>query len=171
MDESKIIAKALNGDQKAFRRLYDNHVELIFRFLMQFNSDRQIVSDWVQQAFIKAFRKLDSFKGQSTFKTWLFSIAINEMRSSNRKLKAIDSIDDIVQDSAISEQIRDLDDMISIRDAISELDEQKRLVFMLYEVEGYSHREIAEMLGIGESTSRTILTRSKVKLRASLQGE
>lgn len=171
MDESKVIAKALNGDQKAFRRLYDSHVELIFRFLMQFNADRQVVSDWVQQAFIKAFRKLDSFNGQSTFRTWLFSIAINEMRSSNRKLKAIDSLDDIVHDSVVSEQIRDLDDLISIRDAISELDEQKRLVFMLYEVEGYSHREIAEMLGIGESTSRTILTRSKVKLRASLQGE
>ncbi len=138
---------------------------------MQFDSDRQIVSDWVQQAFIKAFRKLDSFKGQSSFRTWLFSIAINEMRSSNRKLKAIDSIDDIVRDSGIAEQIRDLDDMISIRDAINELDEQKRLVFMLYEVEGYSHREIAEMLEIGESTSRTILTRSKVKLRAALQGE
>ncbi len=171
MNESKIIEKALKGDQKAFRRLYDGHVELIFRFLMQFDSDRQIVSDWVQQAFIKAFRKLDSFKGQSSFRTWLFSIAINEMRSSNRKLKAIDSIDDIVRDSGIAEQIRDLDDMISIRDAINELDEQKRLVFMLYEVEGYSHREIAEMLEIGESTSRTILTRSKVKLRAALQGE
>lgn len=171
MDESKIISKALKGDQKAFRRLYDSHVDLIFRFLMQFDSDRQIVSDWVQQAFIKAFRKLDSFKGQSSFRTWLFSIAINEMRSSNRKMKALGSIDDIVRDSGIAEQIRDLDDMISIRDAIDKLDEQKRLVFMLYEVEGYSHREIAEMLGIGESTSRTILTRSKVKLRAALQGE
>ena len=130
-----------------------------------------MVADWTQQAFAKAFKNLSRFEHRANFKTWLFSIAINEMKMSNRKWKnwlnvAGDSVE--IPDRAES---RDLDQWITIQDEIEKLDDQKKMVFLLYEVEGYSHKEIGEMLEIKESTSRTILTRTKAKLRESLIGD
>jgi len=137
---------------------------------MQFSQDRQIVADWVQQSFIKAFVKLDKFKGKSQFRTWLFSIGINEMRSAKRKQKHHEKIEIGENQLNLVEPERDLDSWLSVRTAIQKLDDNKRLVFLLHEIEGYSHREIAEILGVGESTSRTMLSRTKVKLREILTG-
>jgi len=171
LNDSILIERALDGEQTAFRKLYDQHVDNVFRFLMQFSEDRELVADWVQQSFIKAFVKLDKFKGNSQFKTWLFSIAINEMRSGLRKQKVMEKLDSDTHKLTLTQQERDLDDLLSVRSAISKLDPNKRLVFLLHEVEGYSHREIAQILGVGESTSRTILSRTKGKLRETLTGE
>lgn len=168
LNDSVLIEQALNGNQQAYRELYEKHADHLFCFLMQFSQDRQLVADWVQQSFIKAFTKLKTFEGKSQFRTWLFSIGINEMRSALRKTRKLTKIEMSENVSDLFIQKRDLDNWMSVKSAIRELDHNKRLVFLLHEVEGYSHREIADMLGVGESTSRTILSRTKMILREIL---
>lgn len=148
----------------AFKALYTNHVDMIFRFLMQFRNERDLVADWTQQCFIKAFQNLHRFEGKSKFSTWLTRIAINEMKMTMRSWKETEEFDATMVDSENHDEI-EIDDMSGVRSCINRLEENQRAVFLLYEVEGYSHKEIAEMLDIGESSSRTTLTRAKSKLR------
>ncbi len=162
------IERALGGDQQAYKQLYERHVDALFRFFMQFSADREQVADWVQLAFIKAFQNLDRFAGRSKFKTWLFQIAINEMRQTMRRAHREPDYLEPDKLYAYSEQPRSPADWISLRDQIRKLPERPKLVFLLYEIEGYSHAEIAAMLDIAESTSRSILTRVKIDLRQTL---
>lgn len=162
------IDRALGGDQMAYKQLYNRHVDALFRFFVQFSADREQVADWVQLAFIKAFQNLDRFAGRSKFKTWLFQIAINEMRQTMRRSHREPEYLEPEKLYAYSEQPRSPADWISLRDQIRRLPERPKLVFLLYEVEGYSHAEIAAMLDIAEGTSRSILTRVKIDLRQTL---
>lgn len=167
--ESALIVKIKNGDSQSFKILYDSYVDFLFRFLKQFRKSDSDVQDLVQRAFIKAYEGLASFNNRSTFKTWLFQIALNEMRRDARRgsiisFVEIDEIDESVNFNESDTLIWDS----TLRTLFEQLDETKRAVFILYEVEGYSHSEIAEMLNIGESTSRTILARTKKWLRSKL---
>lgn len=165
MEESALIARAGEGDPKAFRALYERHVDSLYRFLRQFSGDRQEVEDWVQRSFIRAFRSLDRFEGRSRFGTWLFTIGLNEMRTDRRRATMV-LLDEPQEGAAAPADPADSfewDDLM--RELLSRLDENKRAVFLLYEIEGFSHAEIAAMLGIGESASRTILARTKHALR------
>jgi len=159
------IRYALEGDQEAYRRLYERHVDALFPFMMQFSDDRETVRDWVQQAFIRAFSKLDQFQSRSSFKTWLFQIAINEMRQSLRSQHHQADKASIDDHPHIEDKQLDLSDWISLRDRIRELPERQRLVLLMHDVEGFSHSEIANTLGINESSSRAILSRTKHVLR------
>ncbi|MBI3189131.1 MAG: sigma-70 family RNA polymerase sigma factor [Ignavibacteriales bacterium] len=163
--ETTIIDKAKRGNQTAFRKLYDFHVEPLFRFMRQYSTDTHLVEDWVQRAFIKAYKNMQSFKGNSKFETWLFTIALNEMRSDFRKPNILSFIGDELPDiHTINEEERFVWDD-SMKTLLHELDEEKKSVFLLYEIEGYTHAEIASMLNINENASRTILCRAKQWLR------
>lgn len=149
-----------------FRALYDAHVDNLYRFLRQFSRDDHEAEEWVQRTFIKAYERIGSFDGRSKVSTWLFAIGLNEMRSDKRRaaILAFEPIEDAQtvspDDHAETFQWEDL-----MKGWLSQLNEMKRAVFLLAEVEGYSHAEIAELLNIKESTSRTILTRTKQWLR------
>lgn len=164
--EQHWIEKAKQGDQRAFKLLYDSHCERLFRFMKQFSRDTAQVEDWVQRAFIKAYKHMQSFNGTSRFATWLFSIAVNEMKTDTRKpnlvLLNIDDIQGVGELSSADDRFAWHDAM---RTLLNTLDDTKRSVFILYEVEGYSHAEIASILHIGENASRTILHRVKQSLR------
>ena len=170
-DPRVFVARARAGDQRAFRQLYDLHVSSLFRFLGQFGGTREDVREWVQQAFIKAFLHLDRFDERSTFATWLFRIGLNEMRSDRRKLTILTRDDGRIEEMPAE----DLADRFvwdqAMRTWLEELDEQKRTVFLLHEVEGFSHGEIARILDIEESHSRTILARTRSYLRRRWEGK
>lgn len=168
LDDKRLIELALEGSQSAYRMLYDRYVDELFRFVAQFKPERTEVADIVQQAFIKAFTKLDAFKAQSSFKTWLFSIAIREFQMDLRKWKGkeTDSLDEYEIPSLSGEV-----DLMSIKVYLAQLEERKRMVFLLFEVEGYSHKEISDLLEIQESYSRTLLTRAKMELKQYLTSE
>ena len=172
MTEELWLAQAKEGNQRAFKALYEIHATPLYRFLRQFTSDTEEVEEWTQRAFIKAFEHLASFDGRSRFSSWLFKLGLNEMRTDRRRDSIVPmvSIDDGASpvDNDKSEQ---LEWRATMRAWLEELDETKRMVFLLYEVEGYSHAEIASMLEIGESTSRTILTRTKQLLRVRWKKE
>lgn len=161
-EESLIIRKIREGDKNAFRILFDANVNYLFRFLCQFSKDKDLVEDWVQTAFIKAYQNIDRFEGNSKFSTWLFKIGINEMKSGMRKINArtFEEVEDNILGVAENE-VKDFELSHDMKWLLAELDENKKAVFILYEVEGYSHSEIAEILDVSESASRTILCRTK----------
>ena len=166
LEEINLVKRIKGGDHNAFKELYKNNVSPLFMFMKQFSIDNAKVEDWVQRAFIKAYENINRFDGISLFKTWLFKIAINEMKMDFRKANANKNIS--VDEVEIASEMEDSDLQweLVMKDWLLELSETKRMVFILYEVEGYSHVEISEMLNIKESASRTILTRTKVWLRS-----
>jgi len=165
-DEPSLIERTRAGDHEAFRVLYETHVDSLYRFLRQFSKDPHRVEEWVQRTFIKAFERLGSFHGRSKFSSWIFSIGLNEMRSDVRRaailqFEPVETGADIPLDDTADEfQWNDL-----MKGWLAQLDEVKRAVFLLHEVEGYNHGEISGLLNIQESTSRTILTRTRQWLR------
>ena len=168
LSDDRLIELALEGSQSAYRMIYDRYVDDLFRFALQFNSKRTEVADIVQQAFIKCFTKLTQFEQKSSFKTWLFKTAIREFQMDLRKWKDKE-MEELDEDQLVTLP-GDLDEM-SIKVYLDRLEEQKRMVFLLYEVEGYAHKEIAEFLDIKESYSRTLLTRAKIDLKQYLNAE
>ena len=165
-EDLALVQKVKTGDKRAFKRLYDGHVDRLFRFMGQFSRDSGLVEDWVQRAFIKAYNNIASFHGNSRFATWLFTIALNEMRTDLRRpaLTLINAAD--LWDAApAGRETDDFEWNDTMRASLAGLDETKRTVFVLYEVEGYSHAEIAAMLTISEDNSRVLLSRAKHYLR------
>lgn len=160
-DEPIWIARAKEGDQKAFRLLYAEHVTPLFRFLGQFQAREGQVEEWVQRAFIKAFEKVKTFDGRSRFSTWLFTLAINEMKMDKRRERIISFVPMDEDLHAPSDEPPAFEWNQTMKAWMNDLDETKRAVLILYEVEGYSHSEIGDMLGIAESSSRTLLSRAK----------
>ena len=171
-EEPHLLIQAADGDQRAYKELYDRNVTSLFRFLNQFSKSRDEAEEWTQRAFIKAFENLRSFDGQARFSTWLFRIAINEMRMDRRRsgIVQFEILGDYESASETDEEQAFIWNQ-TMKTWLNELDGSKRAVFLLYEVEGYSHAEIATMLRIGESTSRTILTRTKQWLREQWNNE
>lgn len=170
-DEAILIERARQGDRRAFKDLYELHVDSLFRFMRQYSRDLFQVEDWVQRAFIKAYRNLNGFKESSRFATWLFTIALNEMKTDLRRKSLVVFNSDELKNVDISEDQTGFEWEESMRVWFGEMDETKRTVFVLYEVEGYSHSEIAVMLNIAESSSRTLLSRAKHFLRAKIGSE
>jgi RNA polymerase sigma-70 factor (ECF subfamily) len=170
--ENILIEKVKNGNTGAFKKLYDNNVKPLYRFLMQFDNDKDIVEDWVQLTFIKAYKNISQFEYKSKFSTWLFRIGINEMKTDYRNPKkqktiSIDNFD--CESSLIKEE--NFEWHIDMKWLLEELDENKKAIFILFEVEGYSHAEIAEILDISEAASRTSLSRTKQYLKKRWQKE
>jgi RNA polymerase sigma factor (sigma-70 family) len=168
--EKRLITLAKNGKPRAFKALYENNVTQLYSFMSQFSSDFDVIEDWVQRAFIKAFNKIKQFNGTSKFSTWLFRIAINEMKSDFIKFGKItfSELDDLNEDTTFSNTTMQIDTLHDTKIILSQLDELKRAVFLLIEVEGYSHRETSDILQISEAYSRTTLHRTKKILQEKI---
>lgn len=165
-DEIQLIENALIGEQSAYKVLYETHVDGLYCFLSQFAEDTSQNEDWTQRSFIKAFNKLSQFKSNSSFKTWLFTIGLNEMRTDMRKKIHFESIEDHHLEFDDSQPIEETKIWEIAKSAIKKLAPDKRLVCLLHIAEEYSHAEIAKMIGISEGSSRTILHRAKQELKA-----
>lgn len=149
----------------------------MFCVAMRFVKDTQEAEDIVQEAFIKAFRKLEQYKADVTFGAWLKRIVINNaidcLKAKKARMLELEETHLKVVDSD-SEQDWLVDDSLNVDDikrAIEQLSEKYRYVVMLYLIEGYDHQEISEILGISEVASRTHLHRGKKKLQELLKQE
>ncbi|MCK5168351.1 MAG: RNA polymerase sigma factor, partial [Bacteroidales bacterium] len=129
--------------------------------------------DIIQESFVKAFNKLDSFRGDSSFGSWLKRIVINQsitfLRSKKQEFKEIDNLQ-IVANENDKENFPGID-LVMIHESIKTLPEKARVVLNLYLLEGYKHKKIAEMLNISESTSKSQYLRAKQLLREKLEKE
>lgn len=166
----EIIDQCREGSQKAQFQLYKLYYRPMFSICMRIINNATEAEDVMQEAFLNAFTKLDSYKGEVSFGAWLKRIVINRSLDFLKKRK--------VKFDEINEKTNQLPDyqmeikevnMTVIKDAIQKLPDGYRVVLSLFLIEGYDHEEISEILGISNSNSRTQYLRAKNKLREILK--
>jgi RNA polymerase sigma-70 factor (ECF subfamily) len=171
VDDRELIGRVLAGDPSAERALYDAHVGRVFRLAYRMAGDLDRAQDYVQETFIRAFQRLGEFRGESALSTWLCSIAIsitlNGLRKTRRSREREVSLDEAPPMGRLSREA-DPDLKYRLSRAIDDLPEGYRTVFVMHEVEGYTHDEIAEVLGVHSGTSKAQLFRARAKLREAL---
>ncbi len=172
MFQAELIEKCKNNDRKAQMKLYNTYCDAMFCVAMRFVKNTDDAEDVLQEAFIKAFQKLDQFKAEVTFGAWIKRIVINKcidfIKSKKEQLISLDeSYMHIADDDDWSvEETITIDE---VKQAIDCLPEKFKYVVMLFLIEGYDHSEIADILNISETASRTQLFRGKNKLRGLLK--
>ena len=172
MEQSKqlqLIEKCRSNDQLAQMEIYDAYCQAMFNVAYNFVREDDVAQDVMQEAFIKAFRKIDSFTGESTFGAWLKRIVINQSLDhlKKKKLETVELNEQVyqlgsdenweIEDNGISLQ--------AIYQCIEQLPMKCKNVVKLYMLEGYDHQEVAQILEISEVASRSQLSRGKTKLK------
>jgi RNA polymerase sigma-70 factor (ECF subfamily) len=171
VEERDLISRVLAGDASAERALYDAHVDRVFRLVYRMAGDLDRAQDYTQETFIRAFDRLAAFRGEAALSTWLGSIAIsvtlNGLRKVRRRNEREVSLDDGV---LVGRVTRDAEPDLKVRlsQAIDDLPDGYRAVFVMHDVEGYTHEEIATSLGVHPGTSKAQLFRARARLRAAL---
>jgi len=165
-----LVAAARGGDMRAFERLYRSHSSKVMGLCLRMTRRRDVAEDCVQQTFIRAWKNLAAFENRSTFGTWLHRIAVNEVLSQARNHGTrVESNDDAIENALAepSESHREFDagEVMDVERALSTLPEGARHVVVLQAVYGYSHEEVAEMLGIAVGTCKAQLHRGRRLLR------
>ena len=171
VSDSELVARAVQGDQAAQRALYDAHVDRVYRLAYRVSGDDDLARDFTQEAFIRAFDRLSTFRRESSFGTWLYtiamSVALNGIRSVKRLRMREVSID-AAETIGTKERIADPDLKERLHKAIEGLPPGYKAVFLMHDLEGYTHEEIGEVLGIQSGTSKAQLFRARAKLREVL---
>lgn len=169
-DEQVWIRRAKAADSRAFEALYRANVGKVYGLCLRMTGSPSEAEDCVQEAFIQAWRKLTKFRGDSSFSTWMHSVAVNvvlgRMRKSRREQDRIRAVSDL---APAVESIGDSGGLEDLEQAMNELPSGARHVFVLHAVYGYSHDETGEMLGIASGTSKAQLHRAKRLLAQQLE--
>jgi RNA polymerase sigma-70 factor (ECF subfamily) len=170
--ERQLIDRVLGGDRVAEREFYDRHVDRVYRLAYRLaDSDPDLARDFTQDVFIRAFDRLCDFRGEARISTWLHSItvsvALNGMRKVRRwRMREAELTEVTASGAAVTQSEPGM--RSRLRAAIRKLPEKYRLVFVMYDVEGYTHEEIGATLGMPTGTSKARLSRARAKLRAEL---
>ena len=171
MDERELIARVRAGDGAAERALYDAHVDRIYRLTFRLTGDDHLAREFTQDTFVRAFERLGSFRGEAKLSTWLHAIATSVTLNALRKVKRFHrretELDDAATVTAV-ERAAEPDLKRRLAQAIDALAEGYRTVFVMHDVEGYTHAEIGATLGIETGTSKAQLSRARAKLRDAL---
>ncbi len=170
MDERELIARVRAGDGAAERALYDAHVDRVYRLTFRLAGDDALAREFTQDTFVRAFERLGSFRGEAKLSTWLHAIATSVTLNGLRKMKRFrreTELDDAAA-MAASERPAEPDLKRRLAQAIDALADGYRTVFVMHDVEGYTHEEIGATLGIETGTSKAQLSRARAKLRAAL---
>jgi RNA polymerase sigma-70 factor (ECF subfamily) len=169
-DTSYIVKKAIEGEESSYRTLYSKYAKAMYNICLRLLNSKEDAEDVVQESFIIAFKKLNELKDFSTFGGWLRRIVINNCHQHERKVKLtfeeFDSVEDIVDNEL--DWIQDVP-ISEVHFAIKALPDGCRKVFLLYASENYTHKEIAELLDIAESTSKSQYLRAKKLLQKQLK--
>jgi RNA polymerase sigma-70 factor (ECF subfamily) len=171
LTDLELVEQARAGDQSAFRTLYDRNVDRIYRLAYRMAGEEDLARDFTQDAFLRAWERLDQFRGDAAFSTWLHSIAVsvalNGLRKLDRHRKRERSLEDAAH-VAPSRRTLEPDAADRLREAVDGLPEMYKTVFLMHDLEGYSHGEIAAALDVAEGTSKARLFRARAKLREHL---
>jgi RNA polymerase sigma-70 factor, ECF subfamily len=171
VDERALIARAVAGEAEAQRTLYDRHVDRVYRLAFRLAGDDELARDFTQETFIRAFERLGSFRGDSSLSTWLHSIGVSVALNGLRKVKRFRTREAVLDEAMmVSTAARrsepDLKERLAR--AIDALPDGYRTVFVMHDVEGYTHEEIGVALGVQPGTSKAQLFRARAKLREAL---
>jgi len=171
VNDRELIGRVLAGDPGAQRALYDAHVDRVFRLVYRMAGDLDRAEDWVQETFIRAFERLEQFRGESSLSTWLCSIAVSITLNGLRKVKRVREREVALEHAgAIGATPPEADPDLKSRlhRAIDDLPEGYRTVFVMHDVEGFTHEEIGRALGVQPGTSKAQLFRARARLREAL---
>ncbi|MFT7245998.1 MAG: RNA polymerase sigma-70 factor (ECF subfamily) [Candidatus Azotimanducaceae bacterium] len=166
--ERTLVERAQDNDTLAYEQLYEMHKGRVFALCVRLCSDRDMAEDLAQEAFVMAWRKLSSFRGDSAFGSWLYRITTNTVLSYLRKQKPFRNMLD-VDEIEEQGQKEDIGLRMTLDDAIAGLPDGARAVFVLYSLEGYTHDEIGSLLGIAQGSSKAQLHRARQLLQAKLK--
>ncbi|MFN8581029.1 MAG: sigma-70 family RNA polymerase sigma factor [Gemmatimonadaceae bacterium] len=169
--EAELISQAANGDRTAQRALYDAHVDRVYRLAFRLAGDEDLARDFTQETFIRAFQRLRDFRGASALSTWLHAITTTVSLNGLRRTRRIGARETAIEDAeslGTERRVADPDLRDAIRNAIDRLPEGYRTVFVMHDVEGYTHEEIGAALGIQPGTSKAQLFRARGRLREML---
>jgi RNA polymerase sigma-70 factor (ECF subfamily) len=171
VSEQELIADAVRGDAEAQRALYDRHVDRVYRLAFRMAGDDDLARDFTQDTFIRAFNRLPDFRRESAFGTWLYAIAmsvcLNGLRSV-RRLRTREVGIEAAESLGGGRAPVDPDLRERLYRAIDDLPPGYRAVFVMHDVEGFTHEEIGEALGIQSGTSKAQLFRARARLREVL---
>ena len=175
---STLVSRAQDGDREAFATLFELHKKKVYSICLRMTGNVAEAEDLTQDAFLQVFCKLASFRGDSLFSTWLYRIAVNTvlMTLRRKRFRQVSLDEPIPMDSSGAQrELRhdDLDllgavDRIALASALRELPPGCRMIFLLHEVQGYEHHEIAKLLRCSVGNSKSQLHKARWKMRAVL---
>jgi RNA polymerase sigma factor (sigma-70 family) len=172
-DEGALVVRARNGDHAAYEILYRLNRDRIYGLLWRMSGcQHALAEDLLQEAFVRAWQKLDLFRGDSRFGTWLHRLAVNvalsDRRTRMRQVGKEVAMDETVDRTAVGSEDVSADRQRDLERSIAKLPERARTVLVLYDIEGYQHAEIAEMTGMAVGSSKAQLHRARKLLREEL---
>jgi RNA polymerase sigma-70 factor (ECF subfamily) len=176
--EQALVARCLEGDAEAFRQVYDAHATRLYNLAYRMSGTAAEAEDVLQEIFLQAYRKLPSFRGQSSLGTWLYRMGINlcldRVRSRQGRMEratvGLEDERDVVAAPIARRRSDAVLDRLDLEKAIEQLPASYKAAFLLHDVEGFEHREVGAMLGIAEGTSKSLVHKARLRLRALLGG-
>lgn len=165
-----VIERAIRGDERALRQLWTQHAPRIDAVVRRLAGDPDLAADIAQDVWMQIFRALPSFRGDAQFATWAHRIAVNRTLNALRRVRRVEKLELVIEDDTVSVEM-DSDRAFladSIEQAMQRLPPGARMVFVLHDVEGYTHEAIAEELGITSGASKSQLFKARAKLRRLL---
>jgi len=179
--ETQLIARAQRGDEEAFAALFELHKRRVYSLCLRMTGDAAEAEDLAQEAFLQLFRKIATFRGESAFSTWLHRLVVNVVLMHLRKkgLQQVPLEDtDTSQEDVVKREYGDDDrrllgsiDRLALTRVIEQLPPGYRSVFVLHDVEGYEHNEIAQIMDCSVGNSKSQLHKARLKLREALRRE
>jgi RNA polymerase sigma-70 factor, ECF subfamily len=182
LSEAEAIQRAKNGDADAFEYLYRAHCKRVYGLCLRMIKNSAEAEDLAQQAFLQVYRKLGTFRGESGFSTWLYRVTANVVLMHLRRKKPTEILtEDLQRPSSNGEVLCEYGpsdtsmlgalERLNLKRAIRKLPAGYKKLFLLHDVLGYQHNEIAELLGCSSGCSKSQLHKARKRLRRLLQGE
>jgi RNA polymerase sigma factor (sigma-70 family) len=173
-EDAKLVAQASDGNRLAFEKLYRRHRDRVYGLVWRISGgDHALAEDLLQEAFVRAWRKLDSFRGDSRFATWLHRLSVNvalsDRRIRVRRLERESPLEGHAERTARGAKDVTAGEHRDLERAIARLPERARTVLVLFDIEGYSHAEIAEATGMAVGSSKAQLHRARGLVREELE--
>jgi len=180
--ESEVLARAQAGDHQAFAHIYSLHKRRIYSLCLRMVGNVTGAEDMTQEAFLQLYRKISTFRGDSAFSTWFHRLAVNvvlmHLRRKGLSLISLDEATDPAPDDgpgrsfgAIDPQLAGSIDRLALQRAVESLPAGYRLIFVLHDIEGYEHNEIAALLECSIGNSKSQLHKARLRLRDALRAE
>ena len=165
-----VVRRAIDGDERAMHTLWSRHAPHVDSVVRRLVGDPDLAADIAQEVWIQIFRALPSYRGESRFGTWAHRIAVNRTLNALRRVRRLATVETSIEDDSVAVE-PDGERLIlaaTIEEATSRLPAGARAVFLLHDVEGYTHEEIAMELGITPGGSKSQLFKARAKLRRLL---
>jgi RNA polymerase sigma-70 factor, ECF subfamily len=178
--EAEAIERAKRGDAEAFRVLYDKHKRRVYSLCLRMTANTAEAEDLAQEAFLQLYRKIGTFRGESAFSTWLHRLAVNVVLMHLRKKSLpVVSLEESTQTQEEDSPKKDFGaedislagsiDRLQLQRAVNDLPPGYKTIFVLHDVEGYEHNEIANLVGCSVGNSKSQLHKARLKLRDLLK--